>query len=76
MDNSGWKDYETTKPPKDSVVLVWLDRPILGSRVHVLKTNINGIEVVVGRFSFDLGAKFLCWKEIDSVIADVPMKYE
>ena len=76
MDNSGWKDYETNPPPPDSVVMVWFNRKVLGSRLHTMRTSAQGFDVVAGVFLFDLREKVLCWKETDSVIADVPLKFE
>jgi hypothetical protein len=77
--NSAWRDYETDPPPLNSVVLVYLSKKMHGSRIATLNVReiANGarLEIIGGHFKFDMNNDVLCWRALDDVAADLPMKY-
>ena len=62
MPNSdkGWKPIETV--PNDGACLVWLEEPMLGSRVQVSKRH-KSVSSVGGLFHFD-APKATHWMEL------------
>ncbi|AWY09221.1 hypothetical protein vBRpoSV10_99 [Ruegeria phage vB_RpoS-V10] len=74
--NTPWRDYATDPPPNDSVVIVWLDKPVLWSQLHSMRINAGGISVIAGTFLFDLNAKILCWQDASELADTVPLKYK
>jgi hypothetical protein len=50
-------------------VLVYLDRKILGSRVHTMRTG--KLKLVMGLFLWDVGAKMLRWRPLPPDPVDI-----
>ncbi|EPX84794.1 hypothetical protein [Salipiger mucosus] len=76
MSNSPWIPTKDKPVPKDRAVLLWLAEERHGSRLALSKgfEISNGhLSVIDGLFHFDFATPILAWREVDSLIDELPL---
>lgn len=78
MDNSNWIDASVEGPPDGKTVLAYIKGDRFGSSLVLIKSQkiSNGYMAIIdGLFYFDFSNEILCWRHVDELENDIPLKF-